>query len=118
MDRRIPQNGMIPHDENEERRQLAGAAMIIGAYYTMSRNECAPRPLRNEVETSATKVRRLLDGHPSTIFNKIRMTANSFVLLSNLLRRKCLLTPSNNVCIDEKLMITLEILGQGTTNRE
>ena len=96
---------------------LGVAAALTFALYRRQHMQVS-RLLRNSGETCSAKVERLLNGSHKTLFNKIRMSVNSFLILSSFLQRRGLLRLSYNANVDEMLMITLEILGQGTTNRE
>ena len=97
---------------------MMGAATMYVGYELMQRTVRVSRPLRADTENCFEKVQRYLNGHSAMIFNKIRMTATAFRMLTNLLKDRQLLKRSYYSCVEEKLMITLEILAQATTNRE
>ena len=110
-------NNLTEEEENMCALMMGAVTMYVG-YELMQRTERVSRPLRADTETCYEKVQRYLNGHPATIFNKIRMTATAFRMLTNLLKDRQLLKRSYYSCVEEKLMITLEILAQATTNRE
>ena len=92
--------------------------LYAGASHLVRQRERLTRQMRNDPESCYEKVQRYLSGHLATIFNKIRMTAAAFRLLTSILEERQLLQASNQACIEEKIMITLEILAQATSNRE
>ena len=124
MDRRfISQNQHTDHtiDEEEEDAYILISG-LTGLYAGISnlvrQRQRISRPMRADHESCYEKVQRYLSGHPATIFNKIRMTASAFRMLTSVIEERQLLQASNQACIEEKIMITLEILAQATSNRE
>ena len=92
--------------------------LYSGLSHLVRQRERIYRPLRTDPESCYEKVQRYLSSHPATIFNKIRMTASAFRMLTSVIEERQLLQASNQACIEEKIMITLEILAQATSNRE
>ena len=92
--------------------------LYAGLSHLVRQQERIYRPLRTDPESCYEKVHRYLSGHPATIFNKIRMIASAFRMLTSVIEERHLLQESNQACIEEKIMITLEILAQATSNRE
>ena len=116
MERRNDNN--LTEEEENMCALMMGATTMYAGYELMQRTERVSRPLRDDTENCYEKVQRYLNGHPATIFNKIRMTTTAFRMLTNLLKDRQLLKRSYYSCVEEKLMISLEILAQATTNRE
>ena len=59
--------------------------------------------------TRYMSTQEILDGHPYVIFNMIRMSADSFRILSQLLQHKGLLKPFKKMTVEE-LFIFLTIV--------
>ena len=106
------------NSDDEQRSRRFGQVLHMLEEYVLLRQSRIRRQLRNDAETCSEKVQRLLCGHPQTIFNKIRMNANTFRTLSHILNERRLVSGTINSTTDEKLIITLEFLAQSTTNRE
>ena len=92
--------------ENGQRDVDAMAAMAVFATCTWRRNRCRdPVPMHNSSLTSKMRVNEILNGHPQIIQGIISMEAGTFRALTDLLSSRALLSPTNNMTVDEQLFI-------------
>ncbi|GMN20264.1 hypothetical protein TIFTF001_043049 [Ficus carica] len=74
-------------------------------------------PMHNSILTGSMRVEEILNGHDDVIQGMISMKSSTFRVLSGLLGSQELLTPTNNMNVNEQLFIFLTICSQGATNR-
>ena len=102
--------------ENGQRNVPAMAAMSVFAYRTWRRSmRRDPVPMHNSSLTGQMRVHEILNGHPRIIQGLISMESGTFRAISNHVISRGLLSPTNNMTVDEQLFIFLYICAQGAT---
>ena len=102
--------------ENGQRDVDAMAAMAVFATCTWRRNRRRdPVPMHNSSLTGRMRVNEILNGHPQIIQGITSIEAGTFRALTDLLSSRALLSPTNNMTVDEQLFILLYICAQGAT---
>ena len=95
-------------------------ANLTDALYLLTLAEDEERPHRY-IHTCSfigdMRVNYYLAGHPDVIFDKVRMDADTFIEVSNLLEGRGLL-PTRNMSVDAQLFIFLSIIAHGYSIRD
>ena len=101
---------------NEFTTFFAAGAAACFAYPFISRTPSMRR--HRSALSTVRRVEELLTGDPATMFNKVRMHAETFRRLGAVLQERGLLSSSRCISVHEQLFIFLTIVCQVQTNRE
>ena len=101
---------------HRQRNDRGMAAMAVFAYRTWRNSmRTDPVPMHNSVLTGQMRVHEILNGHPRVIQGLLSIELGTFRDISNHVICRGLLSPTNNMTVDEQLFIFLYICAQGAT---
>ena len=111
----IPQFIPNPNDRQSEAANMAGILYLLTL---VEEEERGRRRIHRCPFTGEMKVDYYLTGHPSVIYDKVRMNADTFIRLSSLLEGRGLLHATQHMSVDAQLFVFLSIIAKGYSIRD
>ncbi|KAL5557660.1 hypothetical protein UlMin_033871 [Ulmus minor] len=104
-----------PSNPNKDKKTAIMAASFLMAYRSLSRQQC--RLQHTSILIGHKNMLELLNGHPQTLFDQIRMYKDCFHRLCAVLKDKNFLKTLRHVTVEEQVLIFLTTIAHCQTNR-